>query len=72
MDYQSMVDYQQRVIREHKDLMEKIAKLGAFLGGKVFNTIPSSEQCKMQIQYKAMLLYAECLAWRIADFRKMS
>lgn len=62
--------HQQRVVDEHRELNEKIDKLGAFIVDKpqIFLRLPLEEQDLMHRQYAAMRAYSDILVERIAGF----
>ena len=64
-----MLDYQERVIKEKKDLDKKIhALVGALLG---FNIVIDDEieRNRMKSQFYAMFEYSETLRDRIRNFK---
>lgn len=60
--------FQQRVIDEHEQLSEKLAKLKEFIPSAFFAGLPEAEQHRMQRQVNAMHEYAAVLSERIAAF----
>ncbi|MEG0923194.1 MAG: hypothetical protein RSD57_15940 [Comamonas sp.] len=59
--------HQQRVVDEHAELRDLLAKLDAFiLDNPVFLTLPEAEQGRLKRQSSAMALYADILAERIS------
>lgn len=64
----ALKDYQQRVVDEHKDLVEKITKLSAFLGTEKFTTLSAEDQNILLRQYTVMISYRDVLALRISRF----
>lgn len=61
--------HQQRVVEEHADLHERLGKLDAFiLDNPVFLSLQEAEQDRMKAQSRAMALYVDILADRIAHF----
>lgn len=58
--------HKQRVVGEKVQLDDKIAKLAAFVGGKVFAGLPDAEQERLTVQLGAMREYSEILGHRIA------
>lgn len=64
--------HQQRVVEEHRELNEKIDKLGEFIVNKpgVFLQLPWEEQDLMHRQYAAMRAYSDILVERIAGFTR--
>lgn len=63
-----MEPHQERVIDEKRELSERIAKLGAFVQGNTFVSIPSEEQKRLNRQLAYMGLYNTVLAERIEAF----
>ena len=64
-----MLAFQERVVVEKQELDKKIEALSAFMGGHLFQTIPSAEQARMHKQRVAMRSYSEALGERIAAFQ---
>ena len=64
-----MEDYQQRVIEEHKQLDDKLVKLGIFISREAFKVLPEEERDRMLRQQRYMKRYSEVLAERIAEFK---
>lgn len=60
--------FQQRVIDERQALVEKIDKLGPFIGSDIYNTLPTEEQSRLQSQLNVMNDYASILGDRIQAF----
>jgi hypothetical protein len=60
--------HQQRVIDEHAELAERLAKLGAFMLGDFFKGLPDAERARMEAQHTHMVGYRAALAGRIAAF----
>ena len=67
---QTLQPHQQRVVEEHRELNEKIDKLGEFIVNKpgVFLQLPWEEQDLFHRQYAAMQAYSDILVERIAGF----
>lgn len=63
-----MQPYQQRVVDEKAELLQKIEALETFLGGEAFEGLPHAEQRRMRLQLGAMAIYYEELFKRIANF----
>lgn len=65
-----MRPHQQRVVDEHRELNDKIDKLGAFIVNKpsVFLQLPWEEQDLLHRQHAAMQAYSDILVERIAGF----
>lgn len=64
-----MEDWQQRVVTEHAELVEKMSKLRTFMVSSDFVALPRAEQNLMIWQHAAMASYRHALAGRIAIFR---
>lgn len=65
-----MLAYQERVIKEKRELDEKAFKLSAFIGNNpLFDTIDTEEQERMKEQCEIMWEYSEILGKRIAAFK---
>ena len=60
--------HQQRVVDERHELMFKVDKLKAFLGGEIFKTLPADEQQRLSRQAEVMTEYDSILKERIAHF----
>jgi hypothetical protein len=60
--------HQQRVIDEHAELAERLAKLGAFMLGDFFKGLPDAERARMEAQHTHMVGYRAALTGRIAAF----
>ncbi len=65
-----MQPYQQRVVDEHRDLTERLAKLVAFVESDRFDQVRLDEGNRMLRQRKAMESYAEVLRERIDAFEQ--
>ena len=63
-----MKEYQDRVVKEKKELDDKIAKLKTFLYGETVKGVEEAEQVRMWTQYHLMCRYAKVLGERIAAF----
>jgi hypothetical protein len=63
-----MQPHQERVITEKKELDEKREKLGAFIEGKIYQTLSSEERNRLTQQALAMTAYSTILGDRIAAF----
>jgi hypothetical protein len=63
-----MQPHQERVVAEKKELDEKREKLGAFIEGKIFQTLPPEERNRLEQQAIAMTTYSTILGERIAAF----
>ena len=64
-----MEPHQERVIKEEAELSDKLNKLGAFIHGEVFKTLPEEEQELLQAQDDTMREYLEILRSRIDRFK---
>ena len=60
-----MEDYVKRMLDEFKELDERVMKLGVFLNGNIFGTLPIEEQQDMYDQWHAMILYKSALGRRL-------
>ena len=60
-----MEEYVNRMLDEFKELDERIMKLGVFLNGNIFGTLPIEEQQDMYDQWHAMILYKSALGRRL-------
>jgi len=65
-----MKPHEQRVVDERSALADKEEKLGAFLYGIVFNSLPQEERMRLVRQRTYMALYLNVLDERIAAFPK--
>lgn len=63
-----MIDYQQRVVDEKRELDEKRTKLNAFVGTELYRTLDLAERECLQEQSRIMYQYSLILARRIARF----
>jgi len=63
-----MLPHQQRVVVEEAELSEKIRKLGAFLDGEAFKTLPPDERRLLSEQYRYMVGYKIALEQRMRMF----
>lgn len=63
-----MEPHQQRVVDEKAELDDKKAKLHAFIDGKVFLSLPDTEQERLGRQLYIMRQYSDVLSERIAAF----
>lgn len=64
-----MEAYQERVLEERQQLVDKFDKLTSFLKGNIFHTLPSDEQDRLTRQHGIMEQYANVLAERIVNFK---
>lgn len=60
--------FQQRVVDEKTELDEKREKLGAFIKGDFYQTLPNAERNRLTQQAIAMAHYSTILGERIAAF----
>jgi len=66
-----MEGYQKRVIKEKKELDEKIVKLGAFIDkSPIKAAVPDAELARLCAQYFVMTGYSAILGNRIANFNE--
>lgn len=63
-----MLDYQQRVVDEKRELDAKREKLGAFKNTDNFTALPWQEQERLNTQSHLMTAYSAVLGERIAAF----
>jgi len=63
-----MLPHQERVVKELKDLDEKIDKLTIFLKGDIFHTLSMDEQGRLNQQLVYMRGYSTILSERIGAF----
>jgi hypothetical protein len=63
-----MQPHQERVVVEKKELDDKREKLGSFIGGNIFLTLPTEERDRLQQQAIVMTTYSDILGQRIAAF----
>ena len=68
-----MQPYQQRVIEEHAQLIEKLNKLGEFISVKseVYRELPLMEKERLHLQAYLMNKYLTVLNDRIAYFNEI-
>lgn len=64
-----LAPHEQRVVQEAVDLGDKLAKLGAFTAGPVFDGLSNLDQVLLLRQESAMAEYAFVLASRIQRFK---
>jgi hypothetical protein len=65
-----MFDYQVRVVTELEDLNDKTMKLAYFLTSTKCQDVPNAEIARLRRQLAYMLLYADVLRERIANFKQ--
>ena len=63
-----MEEYQQRVVVEHNELVEKLDKLGDFMDSHKFQELNEIQQHLLMKQAKHMTKYANVLSLRISHF----
>lgn len=61
--------HEQRVVEEEKQLREKSYKLGLFMEGEVYQTLPEKDRQLMLGQFQSMELYRHFLKERIERFK---
>ena len=61
-----MSDFKTRLLEEKSQLDERLEKLITFQSSSIFSSIPSVQQCLLNIQAKAMATYSQILLERIA------
>lgn len=54
-----------RMIAEGEQLTDRVEKLGAFLAGSIFRTLPETDQTLLSAQCAAMTAYLQILSLRI-------
>ena len=67
-DGSGLLPHQQRVVVEKQELDEKIERLTAFVGGRIFAHLDDAERSRLSIQLQHMNGYSEILGQRIAAF----
>lgn len=67
---QEFPNWMQRVVKEHAELVQNIAKLDAFITSDAFHAASIRQQYLMNRQIAAMQEYAWILNKRIEDFKK--
>lgn len=65
-----LLPYQQRVVGEHVEIVERLQKLLTFLGSRTFEQVTPTERERMLRQAAAMQTYANVLEERIKAFEK--
>lgn len=63
-----MKPHQERVLVELKELNEKLIKLGAFIGGDIFNALPNEDRDLLEEQNRWMEAYCGVLRKRVERF----
>lgn len=56
--------YEERMLDEWQQVNDRVSKLGNFIDGEVFNTLPTVEQADMRLQFLLMKEYAQVLGRR--------
>jgi len=69
-NYAALAPHQQRVALEKAELDDRQAKLGAFVGGNFFVTLPEAERARLRKQHRIMSELSEILRERIAAFEE--
>jgi hypothetical protein len=64
-----MLPFQQRVVDERNELVDKLQKLMAFIRGPLFANVDPAEQERLNRQSKLMDEYSGVLAERISEFK---
>ena len=67
-DDNSRPDWQQRVIREKKELDEKIDRLSTYLGTTAYKDLFAEDQRLLSTQLKFMRSYSAILGTRVSRF----
>lgn len=60
--------HQQRVVNEKQELDDKTGKLGIFIKGDLFESLPEEDRTLLEAQYSLMRQYCTILGKRIARF----
>ena len=60
-----MSDFRDRLVAEHKELVERIVKLSTFINVDMFQILEEDEQNDMKAQLKAMINYRDVLERRM-------
>jgi hypothetical protein len=63
-----LLPWQQRVLNERDELLDKIHKLRLFFFDEKFSALHQFQQTLLHDQYKAMSKYCDILSWRIDLF----
>jgi hypothetical protein len=63
-----MSDYQERVLSEQKELIDKLEKLDVFMNSETFSTLSAIDQSLLMVQHSAMENYSDTLDRRIERF----
>ena len=67
--YSTMAPHQQRVVDELAELDARAVRLGAFIEGPVFDTLPDDERTRLSRQLGLMRDLSDVLSDRIAAFK---
>lgn len=62
---ETLLPFQQRMVKEYEDLTDKVAKLEIFTDGDIFKGLEICEQSDMLIQLHAMTAYRLALMSRL-------
>ena len=65
---EGMPAYQERVVVEHNELVEKQNALNDFIVGDNFTKVDSAERERLRLQYNIMTAYILVLKQRISNF----
>lgn len=65
----NLAPFQQRVVDEHRELSERLAKLTAFFDTEIYAGLDGAEQTRLNAQAMFMAGYQAMLALRIAAFK---
>jgi hypothetical protein len=65
-----MQDWQNRVVEESDELVEKLNKLSNFIDSKEYDALPNREQDLLFKQHRLMREYADVLAERLRGFKE--
>ena len=63
-----MQAYQQRVVDERQELIDKRFKLLSFFNAEAFHNLDQAEKDRLRTQYGVMGVYSDILDQRIAAF----
>jgi hypothetical protein len=65
-----MLEYQERVVAERKELHERLTKLRQFNAGAIFPQLPEAERGRLTRQCMVMSTYLSILNERIMAFQE--
>lgn len=65
-----MEDWQQRVVDEYDQLVDRHVKLGQFIGTPTFQGLDIADQSLLETQWLVMAAYGNVLESRIKRFQK--